>query len=91
MLRIKENEPSVCEKVFIKSGDNCHFVKLYFQGHVPYVSDNYQNRVNCFNKPLREKGANRVISGPHFSVFSPNTRKNGPEITSYSDTFHTIN
>ena len=61
MLRIKENEPSVCEKVFIKSGDNCHFVKLYIQGHVPYVSDHYQNRVNCFNKPLREKGANTEL------------------------------
>ena len=44
-----------------------------------------------------------VISGPYFlvfglnveiysiiSVFSPNTRKYGPEITQYLDTFHTV-
>ena len=28
-----------------------------------------------------------VISGPYFPVFSPNTRKYGPEITPYLDTF----
>ena len=27
-----------------------------------------------------------VISGPYFAVFSPNTGKYGPEITSYLDT-----
>ena len=32
-----------------------------------------------------------VISGPYFPVFSPNTRKYGPEITSYLDTFHAVN
>ena len=31
-----------------------------------------------------------VISGPHFPVFSPNTRKHGPEITPYLDTFHAV-
>ena len=32
----------------------------------------------------------RVISGPHFSVFRPNTGKYGPEITPYLDTFHAV-
>ena len=32
-----------------------------------------------------------VISGPYFPVFSPNTGKDGPEITPYLDTFHTVN
>ena len=31
-----------------------------------------------------------VISGPYFSVFSPNTGKYGPEITPYLDIFHTV-
>ena len=31
-----------------------------------------------------------VISGPFFSVFSPNTGKYGPEITPYLDTFHAV-
>ena len=31
-----------------------------------------------------------VISGPYFSVFSPNTEKYGPEITPYLDTFHAV-
>ena len=31
-----------------------------------------------------------VISGPHFPVFRPNTRKYGPEITPYLDTFHAV-
>ena len=31
-----------------------------------------------------------VISGPNFSVFSPNTGKHGPEITPYLDTFHAV-
>ena len=31
-----------------------------------------------------------VISGPYFSVFSPNTGKYGPEITPYLDTFHAV-
>ena len=31
-----------------------------------------------------------VISGPYFSVFSPNTGKYGPEITPYLDTFHAM-
>ena len=32
----------------------------------------------------------RVISGPYFPVFSPNTGKYGPEITPYLDTFHVV-
>ena len=32
-----------------------------------------------------------VISGPYFPVFSPNTGKDGTEITPYLDTFHTVN
>ena len=32
-----------------------------------------------------------VISGPYFSVFSPNTGIYRPEITLYLDTFHTVN
>ena len=32
----------------------------------------------------------RVISGPYFPVFSPNTGKYGPEITPYLDTFHAV-
>ena len=31
-----------------------------------------------------------VFSGPHFFVFSPNTRKYGPEKTPHSDTFHAV-
>ena len=31
-----------------------------------------------------------VISGPYFPVFSPNTGKYGPEITSYLDTFYAV-
>ena len=31
-----------------------------------------------------------VISGPYFPVFGLNTRKYGPEITPYSDTFHAV-
>ena len=31
-----------------------------------------------------------VISGPYFPVFSLNTEKYGPEITSYLDAFHTV-
>ena len=31
-----------------------------------------------------------VISGPYFPVFSPNTRKYGPEIIPYFDTFHAV-
>ena len=31
-----------------------------------------------------------VISGPYFPVFKPNTRKYGPEITPYLDTFHVV-
>ena len=31
-----------------------------------------------------------VISGPYFPVFSPNTGKDGPEITPYLDTFHAV-
>ena len=31
-----------------------------------------------------------VFSGPHFPVYSPNTRKNGPEKTPYLDTFHAL-
>ena len=31
-----------------------------------------------------------VFSGPHFSVFSPNTGKYGPEKTPYWDTFHAV-
>ena len=33
----------------------------------------------------------RVISGPYFSVFSPNIGKYGPEITPYMDTFYALN
>ena len=29
-----------------------------------------------------------IIPGPYFPVFSPNTRKYGPEITPYLGTFH---
>ena len=32
-----------------------------------------------------------VISGPYFPVFGLNTRKYGPEITPYLDTFHVVN
>ena len=32
----------------------------------------------------------RRFSGPHFSVFSPNTGKHGPEKTLYLDTFHRV-
>ena len=32
----------------------------------------------------------RVISGPYFAVFSPNTGKYEPEITPYLDTFHAM-
>ena len=32
-----------------------------------------------------------VISGSYFSLFSLNTRKYGPEITPYLDTFHAVN
>ena len=32
----------------------------------------------------------RVISGPYFPVFSPNTGKYEPEITPYLDTFHDV-
>ena len=32
----------------------------------------------------------RVISGPYFSEFSPNTGKYGPEIILYLDTFHAV-
>ena len=31
-----------------------------------------------------------VITGPYFSVFSPNTGKYRPEITPYIDTFHAV-
>ena len=31
-----------------------------------------------------------VISGLYLPVFSPNTGKHGPEITSYLDTFHAV-
>ena len=31
-----------------------------------------------------------VISGPYFPVFSPNTRKYGPEIAPYFDTFRAV-
>ena len=31
-----------------------------------------------------------VISGPYFPVFSPNTRKYGPEITPYLDPFPAV-
>ena len=31
-----------------------------------------------------------VISGPHFALFSPNTRKYRPEITPYLDTFYAV-
>ena len=31
-----------------------------------------------------------VISGPYFPVFGLNTGKDGPEITPYLDTFHTV-
>ena len=31
-----------------------------------------------------------VISGTSFPAFSPNTGKNGPEITPYLDTFHAL-
>ena len=31
-----------------------------------------------------------VTSGPYFPVFSPNTGRNGPEITPYLDTFHIV-
>ena len=31
-----------------------------------------------------------VISGPYFPVFSPNTGKDGPEITLYLDTFNAV-
>ena len=31
-----------------------------------------------------------VISGPYFPIFSPNTRKYGPEITPYLDSFLTV-
>ena len=30
------------------------------------------------------------ISGPYFPVFGLNTGKDGPEITPYLDTFHTV-
>ena len=33
---------------------------------------------------------NGVISGPYFPVFSPNTGKYEPEITTYLDTFHAV-
>ena len=52
---------------------------------------------------LREKCLNTVFSGPNFpafglflrftkkiSVFSPNTKKYGPEKTQYLDTFHVV-
>ena len=32
----------------------------------------------------------RVISGPHFPLFSPSTGKYGPEIASYLDTFQAV-
>ena len=32
----------------------------------------------------------RVICGPHFRIFSPNTGKYGPGITPYWDTFHAV-
>ena len=32
----------------------------------------------------------RVISGPYFPVFSPNTGKYGPEIPPHLDTFHSL-
>ena len=32
----------------------------------------------------------RVISGPYFSVFSPNKGKYAPEITPYLDAFHVV-
>ena len=31
-----------------------------------------------------------VISGPYFSVFSPNTEKYKSEITAYLNTFHAV-
>ena len=31
-----------------------------------------------------------VISGPYFTVFSPNTGKYGPEITPHLGTFHAV-
>ena len=32
----------------------------------------------------------QLISGPYFSVFSPNPGKYGPEITPYLDNFHAV-
>ena len=31
-----------------------------------------------------------VFPGPYFPIFSPNTKKYGPEKTPYLDTFHAV-
>ena len=48
---------------------------------------NAQRRIEV----LREKCPNTEFSsGPYFAVFSPNTRKYGPEKTPYLNTFHAV-
>ena len=54
----------------------------------PFKQNNHEGNLNL---TLHEKCPKyRVISGPYFPVFSPNTGKYGPEITPYSDTFHAV-
>ena len=46
-----------------------------------------------FSRSLREKCPNTelfLISGLYFPVSNPNTRKYGPQITPYLDTFHSV-
>ena len=49
-------------------------------------------RIVSFRKPSTawKVSKYRVISGPYFPVFSPNTGKYGPEITPYLDIFHAV-
>ena len=49
-------------------------------------------RIVSFRKPSTawKVSKYRVISGPYFPVFSPNTGQYGPEITPYLDTFHAV-
>ena len=37
-----------------------------------------------------DRNKENIISGLYFPVFSPNTRKYGPEITQYLDIFDTV-
>ena len=69
------------------------FLALLWQHHPPiylFVTFLLKNWKNGVNNTAWKVSKCRVISGPYFPVFGLNTRKYGPEITPYLDTFHAV-